>query len=403
MLRDLVTLTNVEPKFWASVFNVAPEQFYDWMSGNRHIPKYILPELASVFGVQPSDIEKNQFEGGELQPAIWYKLRSTQSISSTADLEMVGMVRKLCFNVGELQSFLGRTTGAYEGVFQRVRSGVDKAAPVISQAREAARIFRAEMGWETGSGVIGDFIRPALRRIGIVIVESPVSDSRIEGCSFRVKSAHDIACVFANSYQSTWFRRNSVILHEVSHGIFDLEGEPVSVDYKQETSDDINERRANLFAQECLVPKAVLTYLVNRFGIHWERLSAEKLAVLVAESKAEQRLVLRAALSHKMITPDQHDEYIKLDCAADLKRFSSHALTTREFLATVPHDQHKWFFQDRFVKIGNRGLLLPVGFLKVVIELLSTDRITIDKAAELTMMDRYTFKERFRLMLPEAA
>lgn len=398
-----MTLTNVEPKFWASVFNVAPEQFYEWMSGTRHIPKYILPELASVFGVQPSDIEKNQFEGGELQPAIWYKLRSIPSVSSTADLEMVGMVRKLCFNFGELQSFLSRTTGAYEGVFQRVRSAIDKAAPVISQAREAARMFRAEMGWETGGTAIGDFIRPVLRKIGIVIVESPVPDSLIEGCSFRVKSTHDIACVFANSYQSTWFRRNSVILHEICHGIFDLEGEPVSVDYRRETSDDISERRANLFAQECLVPKAVLVYLVNRFGIHWERLSAKNLASLIAGSKAEQRLVLRAALSHKMITPDQHDEYLKFDCAADLKKLSPQALTTREFLATVPHDQHKWFFQDRFVKIGGRGLLLPVGFLKIVIELLSADRITIDKAAELTMMDRYTFQERFRQMLPEAA
>jgi Zn-dependent peptidase ImmA (M78 family) len=239
--------------------------------------------------------------------------------------------------------------------------------------------------------------------MGLVIVESPVPDSRIEGCSFRVRSERDIACVFANSYQSTWFRRNAVILHEVSHAIFDLESEPVSIDYQHENSDDIRERRANLFAQECLVPRSVLVHLTNRFGIKWPELSAGALAKLIAESQAEQRLVLRSAINHKLITSDQYDQYSGYDCASLLKQFSSHALTTREFLATVPKEQHRWFFQDRFVKVGNRGVLLPAGYLKTVIDLLSSDRITVAKAAELTMMDRYTFQERFGQMIPEAA
>jgi Zn-dependent peptidase ImmA (M78 family) len=403
MLRDIVKLTQIEPKFWAGLFGVAPEQFYEWMAGARSIPKFLLPELASVFGVLPSDIVENRQLGHEFEPAIWYKLRSQQRTSTSADLETVGLVRKLCFNYGELQALLKQTSDECGGLFQKIRTEIDQSASIGSQAREAAAMFKSELGWLQGSGVIGEFIRPRLRRAGLVIVESSVSDSQIEGCSFRVRSERDIPCVFANSYQSTWFRRNAVILHEISHCIFDLEGDPVSVDYQHENSDDLREKRANLFAQECLVPTSALTYMTNKFGVKWAALSAELLAKMVAESTAEQRLILRAALNQRMITPDQHDRYLTYECTPLLKEFSQHALPAREFLATVPKDQHRWFFQDRFVKVGNRGILLPVAYLKTIIELISSGRITIAKAAELTMMDSYAFQERFRQMIPEAA
>ena len=96
---------------------------------------------------------------------------------------------------------------------------------------------------------------PTLRTLGILVIESPVK-SAVEGCAFSVGSESGATpSVFANSYKSTWFRRNAVMMHEVGHAIFDLESEQISIDYKDESSDELKELRAQTFAQECLVPK----------------------------------------------------------------------------------------------------------------------------------------------------
>jgi Zn-dependent peptidase ImmA (M78 family) len=402
MLRDIVKVTQLDPKFCAGLFGVTPEQFYEWMSGVRPIPRFLLPELASVFGVLPADVTEYRPQlDSELAPAIWYKLR-TQG-QNPADLQFVGLIRKLCFNVSELQSLLNQSTMIWETVSNAVRSQIDQSGPIAVQARKAAEIFRAQFHWQQGQGGIGDLIRPNLRRSGLVIVESPVADSQIEGCSFRVKAERDIACVFSNSYQSTWFRRNFVILHEVCHSIFDLEGDPVSIDYQGVVTDELKERRANLFAQECLVPRSVLIHAASKFGIDWAHLTPEKLARLVADCHVEQRLLLRATVDAKLISIDEYDQYAAFECAPFLREFSTHALSTREFFQTRPKEEHPWLFQNRLVKVGNRSILLPAGYLKTILDLLNEGRITTAKAAELTMMDRYTFQERFESMISEAA
>jgi Zn-dependent peptidase ImmA (M78 family) len=404
MLRDILKLTQLDPKFCASLFGVAPSQFYEWMAGTRPIPKFLLPELASVLGVLPSDVtEQLPQTEKDFAPAIWYKLR-TQGNSGTADMELVGLIRKLCFNFSELQNLLGTNSDRCDLVFQEVRSQITQSAPIASQAHKAAEIFRSEFGWQQGGGLgIGDFMRRALRSSGLVIVESPVPDSDIEGCTFRVRSGdRDVTCIFANSYQSTWFRRNFIIFHEVCHGIFDLEGDPVSIDYKSGTGDDLKEKRANLFARECLTPLPVLTHLTSKFGVKWDRLSAETLARMMAECHVEQRTILGAARDYKLITPEQHDSYLALDCSPLLKEFTPHALSTREFLGTVSKEEHQWLFEKRMVKVGNRSILLPAGFLKAVMDLLQADRITVERASELTMMNRYDFEERFGALTPEA-
>jgi Zn-dependent peptidase ImmA (M78 family) len=403
MLRDIVKLTQLDHKFCAGLFGVDPDQFNEWMAGNRPIPRFLLPEVASVFGVDPADVIEHRLQSDtEFAPAIWYKLRTQEGKSSPADLEIVGIVRKLCFGFSQLQALLGQNSAECEEVFRSIRSAIDQSAPIRAQARTAAKVFRSHFGWAHGQSGIGALLRPNLRRAGLVIVESPVSDSKIEGCGFRVRAAGgDVACVFANSYQSTWFRRNSVILHEVSHCIFDLEGDPVSIDYKGETGPELIERRANLFAQECLVPKSVLVHAENSMGINWSQLSPEGLAQLVASVHAEQKLVLTAALDARLITVEQCERYRTYECTPLLKRFTDRALTKREFFATQPKETHRWLFENRIVKIGNRDLLLPAGYLKAVIELLNDHRITLERAAELTMMDGYSFEERFGALMNE--
>ncbi|MGD0910003.1 MAG: ImmA/IrrE family metallo-endopeptidase, partial [Candidatus Acidiferrales bacterium] len=341
MLRDIVKLTQLDHKFCASLFGVDPDQFNEWMAGNRPIPHFLLPEVASVFGVHPADItEYHSPSNKEFAPAIWYKLRNQEGNYAPADLELVGLIRKLCFGFSQLQAILEQNSDVCDGIFQKVRSAVDQSAPIRIQARIAAEIFRNELGWSHGQTGIGEIIRPNLRGVGMVIVESPVPDSKIEGCSFRVRAERDVPCVFANSYKSTWFRRNAVILHEVSHAIFDLEGDPVSIDYRGETGSELREKRASLFAQECLIPKSALVHAQNQIGIKWHDLDADSLARIVAACDAEQKLVLRAALDAGLITIEQNERYGTFECTPLLKRYTQRALTTREFFQTVPKEKH---------------------------------------------------------------
>jgi len=386
MLRDIVNLTQLDPKFCASLFGVAPDQFDEWMSGARPIPRFLLPEVASVFGATPAEAAIQNGAGTDFAPAIWYKVR-TQEHFSAADLEIVGLIRKLSFGFSGLQKLTGKDSGAYEAVFEKVRTAVSQSASIRSQARTAADVMRASLGWEHGKVGIGEFIRPNLRSIGLVIVESPFADTQIEGCSFRVKTERDVPCIFANSYQSTWFRRNAVILHEVCHNIFDLEGDPVSIDYKHESSDELREKRANLFAQECLVPATVLTHLTNSLGVKWDALSAEDLARLMTHVHVEQKLLLSAALDADLITADEYDVYLAYECGDLLKQVSEHALSTPEFFSKYPNKDQRSLIENRFVKIGNRKLLLPAGYVKGILDLLVAGRITVTRAAELAMMN----------------
>src|SRR5205085_3529674 len=112
---------------------------------------------------------------------------------------------------------------------------IDRSAPPGVQGREAALRFRAAANLEHGCTGAGELIRPRLRQVGLVVIESPVPKSSLEGCCFEVGPEADLfPCVFANTFKSTWFRRNEILLHEVCHAIFDLENDPVSLDFRDQ-------------------------------------------------------------------------------------------------------------------------------------------------------------------------
>jgi hypothetical protein len=58
--------------------------------------------------------------------------------------------------------------------------------------------------------------------------------------------------------------------------------------------------------------------------------------------------------------------------------------------------------ENRNTAVGARTLRLPAGYVQQVIETANTGDISFAKAAELLMMDRYTFTERFGDMLVQA-
>ncbi len=202
--------------------------------------------------------------------------------------------------------------------------------------------------------------------------------------------------MFANTFKSTWFRRNEVLLHEVCHAIFDLANDPVSLDFVNESeSPTVSEERARSFAQECLVPRSVLLHYTNKLGIKWSELTVEQLAELVAQTHVEQRTIIHAAYGNGMISEDLRVRYSTYECSPVLRGISPHTLTAREYMKTLAADTPKWIARNRTTSLGTRRLRLPAGYVKQVIDATNSGEISVGKAAEMLMMDRYTFAERF--------
>jgi Zn-dependent peptidase ImmA (M78 family) len=214
-----------------------------------------------------------------------------------------------------------------------------------------------------------------------------------------------LPCVFANTFKSTWFRRNEVLLHEVCHAIFDLENDAVSLDFKDQPPDtpDLAEVRARAFATEVLVPRSVLVHYANQFGYKWDRLAAELLANLMAAVHAEQQTVVYAAYEGGLITEDLANQYRQYDCASILRSLTSHALDTVTFLRQQAELSPRWIAPNRSTTVGPRSIRLPAGYVQKVIETFNQGDISLGKAAEMLMMDRQTLTDRFGSLLHEEA
>jgi len=62
----------------------------------------------------------------------------------------------------------------------------------------------------------------------------------------------------------------------------------------------------------------------------------------------------------------------------------------------------KWRAENRNATVGARTLRLPAGYVQQVIDTTNSGDSSSAKAAELLMMDRYTFAARFGDLLAEA-
>jgi len=407
-LKQILEATHLGQAFCAHLLRVPVQRFREWAEGTRPLPPFVLPELCAVLGVSEKTLletKPRSQEGLEtLAPAIWFRLR-VDSLTD-ADRELVGAVRQLGFFYAQFEKMKGwRSATAWTVVRDAVRQSVDRSLPPALQGREAAIRFRSSLQLDHGSGGIGEVMRPKLRRLGLLVLESPIPKSSLEGCCFSVGKDDDLfPCVFANSFKSTWFRRNETILHEVSHALFELENDPVSLDFRDdEEKATIPEVRARAFAQESLVPATVLSHCAQRFGMDWENLTPEDVARLMAETHVEQRTLLRAAYENGLIRDRQRlEEALGFSCGSLLKVFSSHALNTEEYLAGHP-EHAAWIRRSRNTSVGTRSLRLPAGYLKEIVERLNDGSLTLGKASELAMMDPYSFLERFGDLIQEPA
>ncbi len=377
------------------------------MDGKRPIPQFVISELSTILGVTSKSLVAQgtvrSADGRSLAPAIWFKL-SSQNLTA-ADREFVGLVRRLGFFMAQLEVIRGaRSSPAWRAVSQAVLEQVDRSAPPAAQGRDAALSFRAVANLEHGQTGIGELIRRRLREIGVAVIESPVPKSSLEGCCFAIgPEGSSRPCVFANTFKSTWFRRNEILLHEVCHAVFDVESDPVSLDFLDKSGEEpaLSEARARAFAQEALVPRSVLVHYTNQLGLDWRCLVPQQVAQLMASIHVEQRTLLRAAYEQNFISEYLYSQYSDYTLGGVLKEISYRAWSTREFLRQQVDESPKWIAENRNTTVGTRSLRLPAGYVKQVIDTLNFGEISVAKAAELLMMDRYSFAERFGGLIAE--
>ncbi len=408
MLEKILEATGLDAQACARLLGISPTTFAEWLADQRPIPESYLVLLADILGVEPSILRMSSKQAhriSDLTPAIWYKFRGERL--TEADRECVVLIRQLGHYQNEIEDVTGKKAVGWKPLFEGIRQSVDAQAPPGEQGRRAARLFRESTGLSQCASGIGNVFRGNLRRLGILIIESPIQESTVEGCSFYV-GAHpmDRPCVFANTYHSTWFRRNVILMHEVAHAIFDASSSGASLDFVDSTEQtELSEQRAQSFAQEALLPKEVLNHVAQSLGIKWDKISSEDMAQLVAETQVEQRLIIRAAVGSGFISPELELVLQKFEIADRLRQISDRALTTTEFLEKyrTGDEKRKLLLGKRITTIPSLPLLLPVPYVRGVIDALKEKVISKGRAAELLMIDKYDLESRFDELVPAMA
>jgi Zn-dependent peptidase ImmA (M78 family) len=402
LLKQILDSARLSPQVSAGLLGVSPSLFNDWVTGQRSVPESMIDRLSTILGISSMDLRTTKRMKGnqaDIAPAIWFKLRGEGLVD--ADRECVLLIRQLGYYINQLEEVTGKKPVGWKNLFESIRDNTDIQAPPREQGRQAARMFRESTGLGHGCKGIGDVFRGYLRNQGILIIESPLPESKVEGCSFYLGSttgSFERPCVFSNSHHNTWFRRNQILMHEIGHAIFDVQSAGASIDFEDDgISYDVAEERAQAFSFEALVPREVLRHLSQTNGIRWDKASSNDLATLIAGAHVEQKALVSAALEHEFINEDQAIGYRSLDISSELKAATEHALSTDEFLARKGIDQSPWI-EKRNTTIPVRSLRLPVTYITSVLDAVDNDDISRAKAAELLMIDEETFDERFPLV-----
>ena len=311
------------------------------------------------------------------------------------DREYVVLIRQIGHYLNELEEVTRQKSVQWKSLFESIRTTVDIQAPPTEQGKAAASIFRQSTALGHGASGSGDVLRGFLRALGVLVVESPLADSRIEGCSFYVGSTNSPRpCAFANSHHTTWFRRNAILMHEVGHAIFEhLAGASLDFSGAGDAHDSI-ELRAQAFAQAALIPKEVLFHVAQSRGIKWAALNEYALAQLVADTHVEQKLVVSAAADYGFIEAERQDDLNRLDIHAELLALSDHALSTEQFLDKNGEHASDWIGK-RATTLSAKSIRLPIGYVNAVVDAYKNRQISPAKAAEYLIIDEQEFTDRF--------
>lgn len=400
MLQIVLESVGLDAQTCAGLLGFNPSVFAEWSAGQRPIPESVLPLLSAVFSVPPSVLRApakaaKSLREEDITPAIWYKFRGPGLVNQ--DRECVLLIRQLGHYLNELEAVTRNRSVQWKTLFESIRNSTDLQAAPREQGRSAARMFREATSLGHGSKGSGEVLRGVLRSLGVLVFETPLKESRVEGCSFYVGTqAAPRPCIFANTHHVTWFRRNMILMHEIGHAIFESAYVGASLDFldREEIAEPL-EMRAQAFAQECLVPKAVLVHIAQSHGIKWANLSARSLARLVADTHVELQTVVNAAMETGLIVPETADQLKRIDISTDLHELSQHALSTEEYLELVGAENAQEWIGKRTTTLTPRPLRLPVGYVTSVVDAYRNSQISSGKAAEYLMIDDSEFIERF--------
>jgi Zn-dependent peptidase ImmA (M78 family) len=400
MLQTVLDSAGLDVRTCAGLLGISPSVFAEWSAGRKPIPESVLPLLSAVFSV-PSSVLRAPSKAAkgtkdeDVTPAIWFKFRGPELVD--ADRECVVMIRQLGHYLNELEAVTHNRSVQWKSLFDSIRNSTDLQAAPREQGRSAARMFREGTSLGHGQKGSGEVLRGMLRSLGVLVFETPLKESHLEGCSFSVGSQFaSRPCVFANTHHVTWFRRNMVLMHEIGHAIFESTYVGASLDFldRENTSDPL-EMRAQAFAQECLVPKSVLVHVGQICGVKWTNLSTRSLASLVANTHVEQRTVVNAAAEAGLIAPEAAEDLKRADISSDVHDASPHALLTDEYLELIGPDNARDWLGKRTTTLTPRPLRLPVGYVTLVVDAYRSCQISLGKAAEYLMVDESEFVRRF--------
>lgn len=395
VLRQILETAELDHAACAMALGLSEQVFSEILSGRRDIPDSLVPLMAAVMGVNESLLSSPLPEKRktDMVPAIWYKLRG--SGLTEVDRGYVLALRQLAFYQHELESITDSRAVGWQSLFEQLRRENDPQASPTEQGRQAARLFRRSTGLGVGARGVGEVFRGYLRNIGILVIESSARESVLDGCSFYVGPSGAIRpCLFANSYSTTWFRRNRILMHELAHAIFDVESAIATLDFSDQASaDSIQESRADAFAQESLIPSEVLRHIGQTQHINWTNLQAIDIANLVAETHVEQRLLAKALAEAQIISSQAMEHCESCDIAAELRSVSKHAMSTEEFIRTQGAEP-SWL-RGRTTTSAPQKMLLPSKYVGAVLDAFNARIINRGKASRMLMIDEYEFQERF--------
>lgn len=399
-MNPYLEVSGVAPAELGALLGISPELVLEWANGQAPMPWSMASHLGAVLGVPEERLllpPKQPVEVSQITPAVWFKFRGSEL--SAADREVVFLARRLGVLQHELERVSAEPEVRWTAYFSQIQAQTSMNATPHDQARKAAQLFRSFADLNKGKSGVGELVRPGLRRLGILVIESPISKSRIEGCTFMVgPTAAQRPCIFINSYKTNWFRRNELLMHELCHAIFDLGSSGAALDYNGEVGDlhEVSETRANAFAQEALVPKEVLHHLANQHGIAWDKLETEELAILIAETHVEKRLVLKAAVTAGFLSPSDSTELEGVDLWSRVKELTEHALSASEYLTRIPEEARSQWRGKRNTTLPSRRLRLPITYIKAVVEAQAERLISIGRAAHLLMITAEEYVQRFQ-------
>jgi Zn-dependent peptidase ImmA (M78 family) len=398
----------------AEVLGVDHELFLEWADSKREMPPAYARILGAVLGVKTEALTSKAFAlshgASKAEPsAIWFKFRGKEF--SDADRESILLVRRLGHNSNQLEkSTMGKPNESWSLLFQSVLNSVDLQASPQDQGRIAAQAFCALTQFGAGGKGSAEFLRGSLRSKGVLIIESSVPHSQMEGCSFLVgDSATQRPCIFVNTFRSTWFRRNVVIMHELGHALFDqtsgveIDTRPSEDEQKPDFVASFIETRAESFARECLLPKKLVLSFCKQNGTSSTKLTPRSLAALIVFSGVEKKTVVEILRNTELIDDALASQYQDYDVADELRDQSDHALTTSEYIKKIGLESATQWLNKRFTTISTRKLLLPVTYVKAVVEAVRSFNISIGRAAELLMIDKETFYTRFPEVVSEVS